>query len=64
MNGVGRKLQFVLSLGLLIAAVALIVVHVVLDAGPDKEAPDWIIYTATFTAVAATLVGTVWKPKA
>ena len=51
--------QRVLSFVLLGAAVVLIAVHFVLDAGPEKEAPGWIIYTSMGSAVAATLLGSL-----
>lgn len=48
------------DLALLVTAFALIVAHLVLDAGETKEAPDWILPAAGFTAVACTIVG-VWE---
>ena len=47
----------VLSWVLLAAAVVSIVAHLVLDAGPDKEAPRWILYTAMFSALVAMALG-------
>ncbi len=57
------KAQWVITLLLLVTAVALIVLHLVLDAGPDKEAPGWIIPASTAAAVACTLLGSLSRPR-
>jgi hypothetical protein len=46
-----------LSWVLIAAAVGLLIVHFVLDSGPDKEAPAWIIWTAAATGFAAAIAG-------
>ena len=55
-----RSTRWWVTLVLLATAFALIAAHVVLDAGESKEAPDWILPAATFTAVACTMVG-IWE---
>ena len=47
---------------LLVVTVVLIVSHFILDAGPDKEAPDWILLVSMATAVACTLIGSLSRP--
>ncbi len=51
-----RRAFPLLAVLLCVLAVALIVVHFLLDAGPDKEAPRWIVYGAIASAVAGCLV--------
>ncbi len=54
-GGAYPKWQWVITLLLLVAALALIVLHLALEAG-DDDAPGWIIPVATASALACTLV--------
>ncbi len=47
-----QKVTAGLSVVLLVVAVALIVLQLVLDAGPSRESPRWIIFVAIFSALA------------
>lgn len=50
------RTALVLGLVFLAAGVALIVAHLVLDAG-DGEAPRWIVYAAIVSSLAAAFLG-------